>query len=130
MITSDTGQQSSQKNSSILSTLAQHFPFVFDLLRKHHPQFNEIQGKHSHVNASCDEINSGLTHERGNGIDENSTAEDLQTVLSRDDNELYASRFDCFSPFGLVHLMISLLYYFSLDFVGIIIVNLNKVRLD
>ncbi|KAF3976814.1 hypothetical protein CMV_000020 [Castanea mollissima] len=92
LIVGDTGQQSSQKNNSILSTLAQHFPFVFDLLRKHHPQFNDIQGNHSHVNASCEDINSGLTHERGNGIDENSTAEDLQTVLSRDDNELYASR--------------------------------------
>lgn len=92
LIVGDTGQQSSQKNSSILSTLAQHFPFVFDLLRKHHPQFNDIQGKHLHVNASCEGINSGLTHERGNGIDENGTAEDLQTVLSRDDNELYASR--------------------------------------
>ncbi|XP_065628233.1 protein ACCUMULATION AND REPLICATION OF CHLOROPLASTS 3, chloroplastic [Quercus suber] len=92
LIVGDTGQQSSQKNSSILSTLAQHFPFVFDLLRKHHPQFSDIQGKHLHVNASCEGINSGLTHERGNGIDENGTAEDLQTVLSRDDNELYASR--------------------------------------
>lgn len=101
LIVGDTGQQPSQ-TSGILSTLAQHFPFVFDLLRRHRPQLNDTQGKHLHVNARCSEgINSGRIHEKGNGIDVNSTAEDFDrcsedfvTGVSGDDNEFYASRND------------------------------------
>lgn len=101
MITSDNRQQSSQK-SSILSTLFRHIPFVFDLLRRHHPQLNGTEGNHLHENAFLyEEIDSGDSHDGGNGTDVNNIAEDndqhpedFQTVGSSNDNEFYASRFD------------------------------------
>lgn len=123
VITSDTRQQSSKK-SSILSTLAQHFPFVFDLLRRHNPQLNEIERNDLHENASpCEGLDSRDSSERGNGIDVNGIAEDsekypkeFKAVVSSNDNEFYASRFDCFPPFVLVHLMMSASMIYVLSF--------------
>jgi hypothetical protein len=101
VIASNTRQQSSQK-SSILSTLARHIPFVFDLLRRHHPQLNGTEGNHLHENAFLyEERDSGDSCDGENGIDVNNIAEDndrppenFQTVGSSNDNEFYASRFD------------------------------------
>ncbi|KAG2707718.1 hypothetical protein I3760_05G160400 [Carya illinoinensis] len=99
LIVGDTRQQSS-KQSSILSTLAQHFPFVFDLLRRHNLQLNEIERNDLHENASpCEGLDSRDSSERGNGIDVNGIAEDsekypkeFKAVVSSNDNEFYASR--------------------------------------
>ncbi|XP_059446960.1 protein ACCUMULATION AND REPLICATION OF CHLOROPLASTS 3, chloroplastic [Corylus avellana] len=99
LIVGDTRQQSSQK-SSILSTLARHIPFVFDLLRRHHPHLNGTEGNHLQENAFLyEERDSGDSHDGGNGIDVNNIAEDndqlpenFQTVGSSNDNEFYASR--------------------------------------
>lgn len=102
MITSDNGQQSSRK-SRILSTLARHFPFVFDFLRRHHQQLNDMQGNNLHENASlCEGTDSGDSIERGSGVDVNGIAEDFdkcpedfETTVSSIDSEFYASRFEC-----------------------------------
>ncbi|KAB1206064.1 Protein ACCUMULATION AND REPLICATION OF CHLOROPLASTS 3 [Morella rubra] len=99
LVVGDNGQQSSRK-SRILSTLARHFPFVFDFLRRHHQQLNDMQGNNLHENASlCEGTDSGDSIERGSGVDVNGIAEDFdkcpedfETTVSSNDSEFYASR--------------------------------------
>ena len=100
VITSSTGQPASQK-SSILSQLAQRFPFIFNLLGGHHLQPNGTQERHSVEGPSLPKIrNEQDSGEMQNGIlmdgitdDINMYSEELQMLLSRDDQEIDALRF-------------------------------------
>lgn len=77
----------------------------------------EIKRNYLHENANPFEgMDSRDSSGRGNGIDVNSIdedsekyPEDFKTVVSSNDNEFYALRFDYFPPFVLVHLIICLL---------------------
>lgn len=98
MLTSSLEQKTSQ-NTSILSRLAHHFPFVFNLLKRHDQQSSDTQGKNaiedaclSEVTGSPDsgEMENNLTVEAGAKGVYNYSGE-VQTVSSNYDN-IYASR--------------------------------------
>nr|XP_011463496.1 PREDICTED: protein ACCUMULATION AND REPLICATION OF CHLOROPLASTS 3 isoform X2 [Fragaria vesca subsp. vesca] len=90
-------KQVSQK-SSILSGLAQHFPFFFNLFSRHQSQINDTQESPSLQNAISEEIDSPDSGELGkiNGVDVkaedfNNYFEEPQTETNRNYNELHNS---------------------------------------
>lgn len=99
IILGSTGQLASQK-SSILSQLAQHFPFIFNLLGGHHLQPNGTQespsiegpGLPKLINAhDSGEMQTGIPMD-GIADDMDMYSEELQMLLGRNDHEINASR--------------------------------------
>lgn len=112
VITSSTGQLASQK-SSILSQLAHHFPFIFNLLGGHHLQPNGTQespGLPKLINAhDSGEMQTGIPMD-GIADDMDMYSEELQMLLGRNDHEINASRFLLF--FVLLYFTLkSLIFY-------------------
>ncbi|KAJ4710234.1 Protein ACCUMULATION AND REPLICATION OF CHLOROPLASTS 3 [Melia azedarach] len=98
VITLGSLEQKTSQNTSILSRLAHHFPFVFNLLKRHDQQSSDTQGKNaiedaclSEVTGSPDsgEMENNLTVEAGAKGVYNYSGE-VQTVSSNYDN-IYAS---------------------------------------
>lgn len=96
------GQQASQK-SSIMSRLAQRFPFIFGLLTRHHGQPSDTQGNDLLENACPEESDSQKSIEIGDSAtvdvvpkdsDEYSEEEEIQEVMSSNYSALHASRFN------------------------------------
>ncbi|KAF3431008.1 hypothetical protein FNV43_RR25738 [Rhamnella rubrinervis] len=90
LVTGFTGQQASQK-SSIMSRLAQRFPFIFGLLKRHHGQPSDNQGNDSLENACPEELDSQKSIEIGDRAAVNivtkdsyrySEEEEIQEVIS------------------------------------------------
>lgn len=95
---SHTRHQVSQE-SSIFSRLAQHFPFIVNLLRRNHPQSPEGEESYFPEDPSFSEAINTDSGEMQNEIPAHSTAEDfgiysteLQTVLSNNGVETYYLR--------------------------------------
>lgn len=117
MITSFSEKQVSQK-SSILSGLAQHFPFFFNLFSRHQPQLNDTQENPSLQNAfPSEEIDSPDSSEMGsrNAVDViaegfDSYSEEPQTRINRNYSEFHISRFILYLAFYLVLLKILFCY--------------------
>uniref|UniRef100_A0A5B6YP81 Protein ACCUMULATION AND REPLICATION OF CHLOROPLASTS 3 n=2 Tax=Davidia involucrata TaxID=16924 RepID=A0A5B6YP81_DAVIN len=94
-----TGQQASQK-SSIFSKLAQHFPFIFNLLRRNSLQSHDTRENYSPENPCISEvINSPDSGEMPDIIPVDGTTEgfgiysaEIQTLLSNNGDELYSWR--------------------------------------
>ncbi|KAL5830002.1 hypothetical protein ACOSQ3_019470 [Xanthoceras sorbifolium] len=90
VITLGSFEQRPTQDSSILSRLAHHFPFVFNLLRRHYPRSNNTPGKNGLENAHHSKVispsDSSETEDRiavegvAEGFDNYS--EEVQTVLS------------------------------------------------
>lgn len=99
IIAACTERQASQK-SSILSRLAQHFPFVFDLLRRPDRQLDDTEGNQSLENPFFIKVtNASDSGEMQNEIPVDGTAESLdiyseeqRIVLSRKYDEIDALR--------------------------------------
>lgn len=99
MITSCIEQQAPQK-SGILSRLAQHFPFVFKLLRIPHQQSSANEGNNAledaHLSKVIDSPNSGAM-ENGSlervveSFDRNS--DELERASSSHYDDIYGSRY-------------------------------------
>ncbi|XP_015894284.1 protein ACCUMULATION AND REPLICATION OF CHLOROPLASTS 3, chloroplastic isoform X2 [Ziziphus jujuba] len=95
-----TGQQTSQK-SSIISRLAQRFPFIFGLLTRHHWQSTDTQGNNLPDNGCPEESVSQEPLETGDRAAVDVVAEDsdkypeeeeeIQPVMSSNYNGSYAS---------------------------------------
>ncbi|XP_058183790.1 protein ACCUMULATION AND REPLICATION OF CHLOROPLASTS 3, chloroplastic isoform X4 [Rhododendron vialii] len=93
-----TRHQVSQE-SSIFSRLAQHFPFIVNLLRRNRPQSPEGEESYFPEDPSFSEANNTDSGEMQNEIPAHSTCEDfgiysteLQTVLSNNGVETYYLR--------------------------------------
>lgn len=92
------------EESSIFSRLAQHFPFIFNLLRKNRPQSPVAEDSYFPKDPSFSAITAPDSGKLQNEIPADRTAEDfdiysteLQAVLSKNGGEMYYWRCISFS---------------------------------